>query len=91
MSKVKRNALVKKFQDDDDTEVAILSIRAAGTGLNMTRANVAVMCELDWSPGNILQAEDRIHRYTYTEWTFSISTNCFRSIIFVFAHIFGDS
>ena len=61
-SKAVRNRLVNQFQQDDVTEVAILSIRAAGTGLNMTRANVAVMCELDWSPGNILQAEDRIHR-----------------------------
>jgi hypothetical protein len=43
-------------------DVALLSITACGTGLNLTRANVALFAEIVWSPGAILQAEDRIHR-----------------------------
>ena len=58
----KRNELVQKFQEDDDTEVALLSISACGVGLNLTRANAALFAELTWSVGMILQAEDRIHR-----------------------------
>ncbi len=45
------------------TDVALLSITACGTGLNLTRANVALFGELYWSPGVVLQAEDRIHRW----------------------------
>jgi SNF2 family DNA or RNA helicase len=57
-----RNSLVERFQEDDSTDVAVLSITAAGTGLNLTRAKVALFAELYWSPGNVMQAEDRIHR-----------------------------
>eukprot|EP01041_Mallomonas_annulata_P007973 gene7973-16320_t len=57
-----RGALIKKFQEDDETDVALLSLAACGTGLNLTRANVALFAELAWSAGLILQAEDRIHR-----------------------------
>lgn len=35
---------------------------ACGTGLNLTSANVALFAELYWTPGVLLQAEDRIHR-----------------------------
>ena len=43
-------------------DVALLSVTACGTGLNLTQANVAVFAELVWGAGQILQAEDRIHR-----------------------------
>lgn len=57
-----RATSIKKFQNDDDANVALLSLTACGTGLNLTRANVALFAELYWSPGIVLQAEDRIHR-----------------------------
>ena len=57
-----RSVAVKKFQEDDKTEVALLSITACGTGLNLTRASVAFFGELHWTPGVMLQAESRIHR-----------------------------
>jgi SNF2 family DNA or RNA helicase len=63
VSTSKRDELIRKFQEDDDTDVALLSITSCGTGLNLTRANIAVFAELSWSLGSILQAEDRIHRY----------------------------
>jgi hypothetical protein len=53
---------VTMFQEDNTTEIALLSLHTCGTGINLTRASVAIFAELDWSPGNILQAEDRIHR-----------------------------
>lgn len=53
---------IAQFQNDDDTIVALLSIKVCGTGMNLTRANVALFAELDWAPGLIHQAEDRIHR-----------------------------
>ncbi len=39
---------IAHFQNDDDTIVALLSIKVCGTGMNLTRANVALFAELDW-------------------------------------------
>ena len=61
-TKSRRTQLVAQFQEDDDTELALLSIKVCGTGMNLSRANVALFAELDWAPGQIFQAEDRIHR-----------------------------
>lgn len=58
-----RTNLISRFQRDPEIDVAILSITACGTGLNLTCANVALFAELHWSVGYMLQAEDRIHRY----------------------------
>jgi hypothetical protein len=59
---VKKAKLIDKFTNDESVDIALLSITACGTGLNLTVANIAVFAELYWTPGNILQAEDRIHR-----------------------------
>ena len=40
----------------------MLSISACGTGLNLTKASIVIFAEISWSVGNILQAEDRVHR-----------------------------
>jgi SWI/SNF-related matrix-associated actin-dependent regulator 1 of chromatin subfamily A len=50
------------FQDNPEIRVALLSIMAAGTGLTLTAANIVVFAELLFTPGDILQAEDRCHR-----------------------------
>ena len=36
--------------------MALLSITACGTGLNLTRANVALFGELNWSLGELLNS-----------------------------------
>jgi SWI/SNF-related matrix-associated actin-dependent regulator 1 of chromatin subfamily A len=58
----KRQPLVDTFQTDPKCRVAILSITAAGTGLNMQAASFVVMCELFWTPSQMVQAEARAHR-----------------------------
>ena len=58
----KRQAGVNAFQNNSDCKVAILGIMAAGQGLTLTEASTVVMGELAWTPGVMIQAEDRAHR-----------------------------
>lgn len=58
----KRFDLVQQFQTDPDINVAVLSITAAGEGLNITAAQAVVFAELYWVAAKIMQCEDRAHR-----------------------------
>ncbi|XP_069116128.1 DNA annealing helicase and endonuclease ZRANB3-like isoform X2 [Argopecten irradians] len=57
-----RQAYVQQFQSDPDVKVAILSILAAGVGLTFTAASLVVFAEMYWTPGLMIQCEDRAHR-----------------------------
>ena len=57
-----RQGLCDKFQENSEYRVALLSITAAGVGLTLNAADAVVFAELDWTPGNLNQAEDRAHR-----------------------------
>lgn len=56
-----REKAVERFQYGD-ARVFIGQIEAAGTGLTLTKANVLVLVECDYTPANNKQAADRIHR-----------------------------
>ncbi|KAI3932041.1 hypothetical protein MKW92_047397 [Papaver armeniacum] len=57
-----RHAMVSDFQEKDDIKAAVLSIKAGGVGLTLTAASTVFFAELSWTPGDIIQAEDRAHR-----------------------------
>ncbi|URD89809.1 SNF2 family N-terminal domain containing protein [Musa troglodytarum] len=57
-----RQALVNEFQENIEIKAAVLSIKAGGVGLNLTAASTIFFAELTWTPGDIIQAEDRAHR-----------------------------
>lgn len=57
-----RDPNVVRFQTDATCEVFVGTIQAAGVAITLTKARVMLFGELDWVPGNVSQAEDRIHR-----------------------------
>ncbi|KAB2025237.1 hypothetical protein ES319_D06G136500v1 [Gossypium barbadense] len=57
-----RQALVNDFQEKDAIKAAVLSIKAGGVGLTLTAASTVIFAELSWTPGDLIQAEDRAHR-----------------------------
>lgn len=57
-----RMPIVQAFQRGEK-KIFIGGLKAAGVGLNLTRASNLVMVESDWNPAVVVQAEDRLCRY----------------------------
>ncbi|MGV9573227.1 DEAD/DEAH box helicase [Streptomyces nigra] len=60
-SLVERERMVRRFQDGE-VPVFLLSLKAAGTGLNLTRAEHVVHYDRWWNPAVEAQATDRAYR-----------------------------
>ncbi|NUT25475.1 MAG: ATP-dependent helicase [Streptomyces sp.] len=60
-----RESLVRRFQDGE-VPVFLLSLKAAGTGLNLTRAEHVVHFDRWWNPAVEAQATDRAYRIGQT-------------------------
>ena len=58
----KRKEMVEKFQSDEYIPYFILSIKAGGTGLNLTAANHVIHFDRWWNPAVENQATDRAFR-----------------------------
>jgi non-specific serine/threonine protein kinase len=57
-----RQKLVKRFQEDDDLPYFVLSVKAGGTGLNLTAASHVIHFDRWWNPAVENQATDRAFR-----------------------------
>lgn len=62
VSKKKRDEMVQSFQSDDGPPIMALSLKAGGTGLNLTAANHVVHLDRWWNPAVENQATDRAFR-----------------------------
>ena len=58
----KRKEMIKRFQSDEYIPFFILSIKAGGTGLNLTAANHVIHFDRWWNPAVENQATDRAFR-----------------------------
>jgi len=61
-STVDRAGVVNAFQADDGPPVMLLSLKAGGTGLNLTAADHVFLVDPWWNPAVEDQAADRTHR-----------------------------
>ena len=62
VSKARRDAMVTGFAEPDGPPIMLLSLKAGGTGLNLTAANHVVHLDRWWNPAVENQATDRAFR-----------------------------
>ncbi|MBN2279165.1 MAG: helicase SNF2 [Candidatus Marinimicrobia bacterium] len=62
LTRKKRDNIIEVFQQDNSQQILILSLKAGGTGLNLTAANNVIHYDLWWNPAVENQATDRAFR-----------------------------
>jgi SWI/SNF-related matrix-associated actin-dependent regulator 1 of chromatin subfamily A len=70
-----RNTSVKEFMNNDKIRLFVGNIKAAGEGITLTVSDTCLIVEFPWTPGEISQAFDRLHRIGQKE-----SVNCYYMI-----------
>ncbi len=58
----KREEEIKKFQNNPDIKIFLISLKAGGLGLNLTSADYVIITDPWWNPAAEMQAIDRAHR-----------------------------
>ncbi|MDZ4403080.1 DEAD/DEAH box helicase [Prosthecobacter sp.] len=64
---VDRAGIVRGFQEDENASVFLLSLKAGGSGLNLTAASYVILYDPWWNPAVENQAIDRAHRIGQTQ------------------------
>ena len=57
-----RKEQVENFQQNDEFQIFLLSLKAGGIGLNLTKASYVFLLDPWWNPAAEAQAYDRAHR-----------------------------
>ncbi|WP_067686104.1 DEAD/DEAH box helicase [Nocardia jejuensis] len=73
LTQAERGDIVTRFQSPDGPPILVLSLRAAGTGLTLTRAADVIHYDRWWNPAVEAQASDRVHRIGQTR-TVTVTT-----------------
>ncbi len=69
--KEQRADQVKQFQETENTPLFLISLKAGGTGLNLTSADYVFIVDPWWNPAAEAQARDRTHRIGQVKNVFS--------------------
>ncbi len=67
-----RQTVVKKFNKDHSIPVFLMSLKAGGTGLNLTGADMVIHFDPWWNPAVEAQATDRAHRIGQKRTVYSV-------------------
>ena len=67
----KRQEKIERFQSDNDCSAFLISLKAGGTGLNLTAADYVFVLDPWWNPAVEAQAIDRTHRLGQTRPVFA--------------------
>lgn len=62
-----RQALIDQFNSDESVRLFLISLKAGGTGLNLTAADTVIIYDPWWNPAVESQAVDRAHRIGQTK------------------------
>jgi len=62
LTRKKREIMIEDFQNGNVSPIMIISLKAGGTGLNLTAATNVIHYDLWWNPAVEAQATDRTHR-----------------------------
>jgi len=73
LNQEQRADIVRRFQTDHGPKVLVLSLKAGGTGLTLTRAADVIHFDRWWNPAVEAQASDRVHRIGQTR-TVTVTT-----------------
>lgn len=73
LNQEQRADIVSRFQADDGPKALVLSLKAGGTGLTLTRAADVIHFDRWWNPAVEAQASDRVHRIGQTR-TVTVTT-----------------
>lgn len=57
-----REAEIRKFHEDTDNQIFLISLKAGGVGLNLTAADYVFIIDPWWNPAAEMQAVNRAHR-----------------------------
>jgi non-specific serine/threonine protein kinase len=67
---------VDRFNNSPDIPIFLISLKAGGTGLNLTGADYVIHYDPWWNPAMENQATDRTHRIGQTRQVFAYKLIC---------------
>jgi len=76
VSAEERTRSVQQFQEEEDTRVFLISLKAGGVGLTLTAADYVYLVDPWWNPAAEQQAIDRSHRIGQVKKVFAYRMIC---------------